>query len=404
MKRGLLILTLLLLIPALAFPAWVKQTSETGRNLRAVWHWPWLTMYLQAVAVGDSGTILMTTNNGSSWVPRTSPTRQTLNGASYDPNDFIIRPWVSVVGGDSAGVILLSTDGGNTWGIQASPPTVMNSVSFGDSLRGWAVGRAGAIWRTTDGGFSWSFQANPLAVNWNGVCFANSQMGWVCGGIGTIMRTTNGGATWATQASGTSVTLRGVSFMNSNIGVVVGDSGKIFSTTDGGLAWTPASSGVTDDLFGVFWLGGFLGFAVGANGSIIRSSWDRSTWAPDTSGTTRNLRGVNYFFIPDGGVFTWAVGDSGTILYLFIPTGGVELSPASHLTPYSSHLTVSPNPFVSFASVPGHESERFALYDISGRKVGVYQGDRIGERLPPGVYFLWEAGGRSPLTRIVKVR
>ena len=66
--------------------------------------------------------------------------------------------------------------------------------------------------------------------------------------------------------------------------------------------------------------------------------------------------------------------------------------------------SVRPNPFTSYTSVPGQEAERFALYDISGRKVGVYKGDRIGEGLSPGVYFLREAGRGSPLARIVKVR
>jgi len=66
--------------------------------------------------------------------------------------------------------------------------------------------------------------------------------------------------------------------------------------------------------------------------------------------------------------------------------------------------SVRPNPFVSFTSVPGHSSERFALYDVSGRKVGICQGDRIGEGLLPGVYFLRGEGGGSSLARIVKVR
>jgi hypothetical protein len=67
-------------------------------------------------------------------------------------------------------------------------------------------------------------------------------------------------------------------------------------------------------------------------------------------------------------------------------------------------LQVTPNPFVSFATIPGHEAERFALYDISGRKVGTFKGDRVGEGLSAGVYFLRaEKGDRKPL-RIVKVR
>jgi hypothetical protein len=63
-----------------------------------------------------------------------------------------------------------------------------------------------------------------------------------------------------------------------------------------------------------------------------------------------------------------------------------------------------PNPFTSFTSVPGHSSERFALYDVSGRKVGVYKGDRIGADVPPGVYFLRPIGQAGKPLRVVKVR
>ena len=63
-----------------------------------------------------------------------------------------------------------------------------------------------------------------------------------------------------------------------------------------------------------------------------------------------------------------------------------------------------PNPFVSFATIPGLEFERFALYDISGRLVGTHRGDRIGGNLPPGVYFLRGHNQNSTPIRIVKVR
>ncbi len=88
---------------------------------------------------------------------------------------------------------------------------------------------------------------------------------------------------------------------------------------------------------------------------------------------------------------------------------GVEAFPphASRLTPY----VVSPNPFLSYAAIPGHEKESFALYDVSGRKVGVYKGDRVGEGLSAGVYFLSKIplagrpfGGNAKPLRIVKLR
>jgi hypothetical protein len=65
---------------------------------------------------------------------------------------------------------------------------------------------------------------------------------------------------------------------------------------------------------------------------------------------------------------------------------------------------ITPNPFTSFATLPGHEGERFRLYDVSGRKVGTYKGDRVGEGLAPGVYFLRSSDSQDRPLRIVKVR
>ena len=72
-------------------------------------------------------------------------------------------------------------------------------------------------------------------------------------------------------------------------------------------------------------------------------------------------------------------------------------------------VTARPNPFASFATIPGHEAERFSLYDVSGRKVGTYKGDRVGEGLAPGVYFLkyqemLKQVQHDEIVRIVKVR
>jgi hypothetical protein len=82
-----------------------------------------------------------------------------------------------------------------------------------------------------------------------------------------------------------------------------------------------------------------------------------------------------------------------------VEQGNVAPSPISRL-PYR----VAPNPFVSYAKTPGHEAESFALYDVSGRKVGVFKGDRIGSGLSAGIYFLKPEGKDSKPLRIVKLR
>ena len=67
-------------------------------------------------------------------------------------------------------------------------------------------------------------------------------------------------------------------------------------------------------------------------------------------------------------------------------------------------LKVEPNPFSSFAVIRGGEKESFTAYDITGKKVGIWRGDRIGEGLAPGVYFLRPTTKSDRPIRIVKLK
>jgi hypothetical protein len=142
-----------------------------------------------------------------------------------------------------------------------------------------------------------------------------------------------------------------------------------------------------------------------------RSTNRGASWSSDIRLTNNPSISENVSIAASGPVahVLWDDNRDGNyeIYYKRDPTGNsdVEEGLPLLLTPYASRLTVSPNPFTSFATIPGHASERFFLFDISGRKVGVYKGERIGEGLSPGVYFLRREGGRDakPL-RIVKLR
>jgi hypothetical protein len=152
---------------------------------------------------------------------------------------------------------------------------------------------------------------------------------------------------------------------------------------------------------------GYDAYAVGANGRILKGSGDGSTWAPDTGITSKHLRGVHYILSADWAIHVWAVGDSGEILYKFILSVGEEEESRNgrgKLSEGGNPRTVHPNPFTSFASVQGHERDRFALYDVSGRRVGTYKGDRIGEGLRAGVYFVKAENGKAKPVRIVKLK
>jgi hypothetical protein len=82
---------------------------------------------------------------------------------------------------------------------------------------------------------------------------------------------------------------------------------------------------------------------------------------------------------------------------------GVE-EPGSDRSVATGSLMATPNPFSSSVRIPGHEAERFSVYDISGKMVETCRGGRVGEGLAPAVYFIKPDDGQSRSLRIVKVR
>lgn len=137
-----------------------------------------------------------------------------------------------------------------------------------------------------------------------------------------------------------------------------GKTGFILRTTNGGRAWSSYPSGVTNDLFGLHFSDSGNGWACGANGMILKYA-------------------------------------SGV---------GVEEQTDQRLAVNGQCLSVAPNPFTSSATVFGHPKGGFAVYDISGRLIRTYHGDRFGQDLSPGVYFLVSQEEGAKPVRVVKIR
>ena len=115
-------------------------------------------------------------------------------------------------------------------------------------------------------------------------------------------------------------------------------------------------------------------------------------------------------FDPSGGFNSYLFDQNANELPVALRNGyfqtpsGVEEGRGQWSMVKGQGFTAKPNPFISFAIVPGHERDNFSLYDISGRLVGTYRGDRVGEGLSPGVYFLRGEDKAGRPVRVVKVR
>jgi len=416
----------LLLITQLCFAQWYQQNSGTTKNLHAV-------HFIDANngwVVGDSGTILKTTNLGNNWILQTSGT--TLNLCDIQFIDANIG-WV--VGGspDSLGlpipIILKTTNGGTSWFQQMSDTTFYPSaVFFIDGNTGWVVGGSydslglaiPNILKTTNGGINWTSKSAPTTHPLKDVHFINTTIGFLTAGhdefisSGGILKTTDGGDTWINQLVDSTIFYSALSFFDELNGISVGwhhfslmfFTGYIFHTSDGGLNWEPSFSSIFTRFISVTSAG--LNDAWAIEKPIVTPGICRILYSND--------KGVNW---SEQGVFDidstyptsifcidslagWAVGWNGVILHT--TNGGVSFIEEEQINEIPSEFLLSqnyPNPFNPSTkikySIPQTSQVQIKVFDVLGNEMealvneekqgGTYELTWNAVNLPSGVYF-----------------
>ena len=186
----------------------------------------------------------------------------------------------------------------------------------------------------------------------------------------------------------------------------------LWTRTYGGANWDYGYSVQQTSDGGYVVTGWTLSFGNARQAYLIRTNATGDTLWTRTYGGVGYDYGMSVQQTSDGGyiVAGWT-GSFGNDWQVYLiktdslgRSTGVEETVESGGQKLEVRITPTPNPFTSFASVLGHEADRFSLYDISGRRVGTYKGDRVGEGLSPGVYFLRPESGDTKPLRIVKVR
>ncbi|MGH9226940.1 MAG: WD40/YVTN/BNR-like repeat-containing protein [Acidimicrobiales bacterium] len=221
------------------------------------------------------------------------------------------------------GTILATTDGGTTWAQQQAPLPLeedgkqehLHGVSFPTPAHGYMVGTS-SIQATTDGGATWEAQALPppveidgVKVPWSfrGVSFPQAEVGWVLGPSGAILSTTNGGQSWQVFAERRFGQLRAVTAVDSLHVQAVGASGfakdgipfVTIASADGGRTWEPRLGKFKDDVdplnfSGVSFVDEMRGFAVGNEGRIVATSDGGLTWSLQRAGSVESLSSVSF--------------------------------------------------------------------------------------------------------------
>ena len=407
-----------LLITQFCFAQWYQQNSGTTQSLRAV-HFADSN---NGWAVGDSGTIIKTTNLGTNWILQTSGTTQDLRDIQFiDANNG----WA--VGGES--IILKTTNAGTNWFQQTSDTTFNpRAVFFIDGNTGWVVGGSydslglaiPNILKTTNGGINWTSKSVPTTLPLKDVHFINTTIGFLTAGydefgsLGGILKTTDGGHTWINQLVDSTIFYSALSFFDELNGISVGwhhfslmfFTGYIFHTSDGGLNWEPSFSSIFTRFISVTSAGLNDAWAIeepiGTPGicRILYSNDKGVNWSEQGVFDIDSTYPTSIFCIDS--LAGWAVGWYGAILHT--TNGGVSFVEEQQLGEVPTEFLLSqnwPNPFnpnTTFRySIPQTSKVVIKVYDILGNEiallmdeektVGTYGLTWDAASLPSGVYF-----------------
>ncbi|HLG32564.1 MAG TPA: YCF48-related protein [Ignavibacteriaceae bacterium] len=325
------------------------------------------------IIVGDTGTIVRSTEENPQWILIPSPVTYKLNKIVVEPiNPITLTDYFFIVGDN--GTILKSTDLGLTWSIIPFPYSDnlkdIKATYEGEDLK--VSGDNYALYRSTNGGVTW-FPIGPSIdkpsgphFSYNKIFFYNDTLGFVGGPNGLVLKTTDGGWNWSILVASGIEQINDLYFISPDTGAAVGINGQVRFTTDGGNNWFEETA-VTD-------------FLAGRDVRRILA-------------LSRN----HGFVVGDGDLLTFAAKDSTYLDSTFVTSVEDDISFITDFILYQNY----PNPFNPTTNIKFQIAEfgsvTLAVFDMLGRKVatlvneeksaGVYDVEFSAEGLTSGIYF-----------------
>jgi photosystem II stability/assembly factor-like uncharacterized protein len=382
--------------------SWISIDSPTNQFLKSVD----FVDSLYGWAVGNSGTIIHTSDGGNNWVFQDSKTTNEIVDVFFLNRNL---GWAVEWNSSSFpfGTILLkTTNGGENWSSATyrEDNLFMTCILFLDSLTGWMGGDPHALVKTTDGGISWEQAAidssNLAFFPVFSIAFYNNQYGYACGGrqdmAGVTWRTSNGGNKWypirAEDAPADPIQeIHTIDSLN-----VIGISGDIegfygidvIRTSDGGIFWEYEPliyTGVPTDLD--FRNKAEAWSPLGARKKFIYSLDAGVNWAPIPTPDSSAIYDVDF---PDS-LHGFAVGEQGAILK-YNPPIVDDVKVIIQTTPDGYQLYQNyPNPFnpstiITF-TIPSVSTQHtlyvtVKVYDVLGNEIATL----INKELSEGKY------------------
>ena len=382
---------------------WLEQASPTQKELTK-------SLFFDSEygwVIGDSGTVIRTTNSGSNWAVQQTG----IFSSELKDITFISRNtgWILAVDSTYKTFILHTTNSGVNWSTIYYPDTtvILSTIFFNDQFTGFVSGFNGEIYRTTNSGANWkTCNIDTTSCLYlfpkNDILFINSQTGYVCGGVldlqGVFIKTTDAGSNWFSMCISAEPMNEIVDLGGGRVAVMGGDYdlGSIFAISSNyGSNWIYEPTGCFGNATSfAFRTPGEVWAALSFSGMLavnLDSMKPGSQWQCINSPGNIPINSIK-FLSP---VLGYAFGEQGKIYKYNQNVIGVQ---NNQLNPGEFSLRQNyPNPFnpvtnIKFQIPASVETSRWdvlvSIYDALGREAAVL----VNQQMQPGTYELsWDA-------------
>jgi len=403
------------LLPLVLHAQWIKQESGTIENLTDVVMLDSVT----AIAVGESRSILRTTDSGNTWVNVTIMLSSVVpwNGVSF------IDSLCGIVTG--SGSIRLTSDGGRKWWyFNISPFKEYTAPLYYTSNDIYVGADSGWICHSSDSGKTWTSEKIGDSPVRSIFAWQNSPMQWPPAFALTsnslyrkIGITANKWEKVASLFHGLgSEAFDGEIPNGGGHSFIVGVQGDkypaptVLRSTENDSIWESVFTGINETgiLNGLSSPSGKVVYVCGSGGMIYKSIDSGDSWEKESTPSTQNTNAIHFINESRG----FAVGDSGLILFRSGDPATNVINGKENIPDEFKLYQNFPNPFnpvtkirftipvAAYSSAEGGtplQNVLLKVYDILGNEVatlvnkeqpeGNYEVDFDGSKLSSGIYF-----------------